>query len=258
LAVDPATVTGMYELDPASAAAATLLGDTGVLVRDTVPMTFARTGTQPLRLQATYSTTTVRSGYIVSLEAFEANYTQQLDMEIDVRLVAGTTATAGRQAIRDALSDFPNLSVRDRSEVLAAQETQIDRLLVPVAALLALSVVIALLGIANTLALSIHERLRELGMLRAIGMARGQLRSMVRSEALIVAGLGALCGVVVAVVFGWVAVTAMHGQGVTRRVFPVGQLSALAAVATLAGLAAAAAPARRAARLRVLDAVAGD
>jgi len=126
-----------------------------------------------------------------------------------------------------------------------------------VAALLALSVVIALLGIANTLALSIHERLRELGMLRAIGMARGQLRSMVRSEALIVAGLGALCGVVVAVVFGWVAVTAMRGQGVTR-VFPVGQLSALAAVATLAGLAAAAAPARRAARLRVLDAVAGD
>ena len=270
LAVDPATVTAMHEVDDASAASVRRLDDSGVLVRDTVadrygwqvgdtvPMTFARTGTQPLRLQATYSTTTVRSDYIVSLEAFEANYTQQLDMEIDVRLVAGTTATAGRQAIRDALSDFPNLSVRDRSEVLAAQETQIDRLLVPVAALLALSVVIALLGIANTLALSIHERLRELGMLRAIGMARGQLRSMVRSEALIVAGLDALCGVVVAVVFGWVAVTAMHGQGVTRRVFPVGQLSALAAVATLAGLAAAAAPARRAARLRVLDAVAGD
>ncbi len=267
VAVDPATVTGVYELDPDSAAAAARLDDAGVLVRDTVaarhgwrvgdvvPMTFARTGTQPMRLRATYTTTTVRSDYILSLGAYEANYTQQLDMEIDVRLVAGTTATAGREAIRLALADFPNLAVRDRSDVLAAQEAQVDRLLVPVAALLALSVVIALLGIANTLALSIHERLRELGMLRAIGMARSQLRAMIRSEAMIVAGLGAVGGVIVAVVFGWVAVTSMQGLGVTRRVFPVGQLAGLATMATLAGLAAAATPARRAARLRVLDAV---
>ncbi len=148
--------------------------------------------------------------------------------------------------------------MRDRSEVLATQKGQIDRLLVPVFALLGPSVVIALLGIANTLALSIHERLRELGMLRAIGMARSQLRSMIRSEALIVAGLGALCGLVVAAGFGWVAVTSMHGLGVTRRVFPVGQLAGLAAVATLAGLAAAAAPAHRAARLGILDAVGSE
>jgi len=267
VAVDPATVTGVYELDPAAAAAAARLDNSGVLVResvatrhgwhvgDAVPMTFARTGTQPLRLAATFTTTAVRSDYVVSLETSAANYAQQLDMEVDVRLVEGTTATAGRQAIRQALAEFPNLAVRDRSEVLATQKGQIDRMLVPVVALLALSVVIALLGIANTLALSIHERLRELGMLRAIGMARSQLRSMIRSEALIVAGLGALCGVVVAVVFGWVAVTSMHGVGVTQRVFPVGQLAGLAVAATLAGLAAAAAPAHRAARLGILDAV---
>jgi putative ABC transport system permease protein len=257
----------MHEVDDASAAAVRRLDDKGVLVRDTVaerygwqvgdavPMTFARTGTRPQRLAATYATTTVRSDYVVSLGAFEANYTQQLNMEIDVRLGAGIGVAAGRAAIRQALTEFPNLAVRDRSEVLAAQKGQVDRLLVPVVALLALSVIIALLGIANTLALSIHERLRELGMLRAIGMARSQLRSMIRSEALIVAGLGAVCGMVVAVVFGWVAVTSMHGLGVTRRVFPVTQLAGLAAMATLAGLAAAAAPARRAARLGVLDAV---
>ncbi len=267
VAVDPATVTGVYELDPKSAAAAARLDDGGVLVRDSVaarhgwhigdavPMTFARTGTRPKRLAATYATTTVRSDYVVSLGTFGTNYAQQLDMEIDVRLVAGTTAAAGRQAISRALSEFPDLAVRDRSQVMAAQKDQVDRLLVPVVALLVLSVVVALLGIANTLALSIHERLRELGMLRAIGMARSQLRSMIRSEALIVAGLGALGGVVVAVVFGWVAVTSLHGLGVTRRVFPVGQLAALAGVATLAGLVAAAAPAHRASRLGVLDAV---
>jgi len=270
VAVDPATVTGVYELDADSARAAARLDDAGVLVRqsvaashgwhvgDLVPMTFARTGTHPALLRATYTTTTVRSDYVVSLGAYAANYAQQLDMEIDVRLVAGTSAGAGREAIRRALSEFPNLAVRDRSEVLAAQESQVDRLLVPVMALLALSVVIALLGIANTLALSLHERLRELGMLRAIGMARSQLRSMVRSEALIVAGLGAVCGVGVAVAFGWVAVTSMHGLGVTRRVFPVDQLAALAAAATLAGLVAAVAPARRAGRLAILDATGGE
>jgi putative ABC transport system permease protein len=267
VAVDPATVTRVYHLDPASAAAAARLDDGGVLVRsgvaarhgwkvgDQVPMTFARTGTRPMRLEGIYSTTTVRSDYVISVGAFERNFTSQLDMEIDVRLAPGVPAAAGRSAIRSALSEFPNLAVRNQAEVLATQKGQVDRLLMPMAALLALSVVIALLGIANTLALSIHERIRELGMLRAIGMGRGQLRSMIRSEAVVIAGLGTACGLAVAVFFGWVATGAMAGMGVTRVVFPVGQLLALAAAATAAGLLAAAVPAHRASRLRVLDAV---
>jgi ABC-type antimicrobial peptide transport system permease subunit len=99
----------------------------------------------------------------------------------------------------------------DHGEVLAAQDEQVDRLLVPVTALLALSVVIALLGIANTLALCIHERIRELGPLRALGMARGQLRLMVRSEAVIIAALGAVLGVVVALFVGWALVAGPCG-----------------------------------------------
>src|SRR5207253_3202306 len=139
------------------AAATARLEADAVLVRDTVaathgwkvggvvPMTFARTGTRPLRLAATYTGTRVRSDYVVSLETFAANYAQQLDMEIDVRLVPGTSPAAGRRAIHEALVDFPNLLVRDRSEVVSAQKAQVDRVLVPVLALLALSVVIALL-----------------------------------------------------------------------------------------------------------------
>jgi putative ABC transport system permease protein len=115
-----------------------------------------------------------------------------------------------------------------------------------------------LLGIANTLALSTHERTRELGLLRAIGMARRQLRSMIRSEAVIIACLGAVLGVAVAVFFGWALVASMRHLGVTELVIPVGQLGGLAALATAAGMLAGTLPARRASSLAVLDAITKD
>jgi putative ABC transport system permease protein len=269
IAVDPRTVTEMHDLDPATASAAGRLDDEGVLVRasiaerhgwhvgDEVPMTFARTGTRSMRLVDTFANTTVRSDFVISLGAYKGNYAQQLDAQVEVRLKDGVSTAAGRVAVEKALAEFPTVEVMDRSQVLAAQEKQVDTLLVPVTALLALSVVIALLGIANTLALSIHERTREVGLLRAVGMGRGQLRSMVRTEAMIVAGLGAILGVGVAVFFGWALVSAMHDLGVTELVVPVGQLSFLVAAATGAGLLAGVLPARRAARLGVLDAIAG-
>lgn len=268
LAVDPATVTEMHALDPVSAAATRQLDDRSVLVRrsvadrqgwkvgDQVPMTFARTGTKRLRLAATFSTTTVRSDYVVSLGAFKANFAQQLDSLVDVRLRPGVPPEAGRAAITAALADFGTADIRDRSQVLAASRDQVDRLLLPVTGLLGLSMLIALLGITNTLALSISERTRELGLLRAVGMARGQLRSMVRAEATIVSCLGAVLGVGVATLFGWALVTAMGDLGVTELVFPTGQLAALVAAAAVAGMVAGVLPARRAARRGVLDAVA--
>lgn len=124
----------------------------------------------------------------------------------------------------------------------------------PVTALLAPSVIIALLGIANTLALSIHERTREVGLLRALGMARRQLRSMIRSEAAIIGGLGAMLGTVVALFFGWALVASMRHLGVTKLVFPVAHLAGLAALATVAGIL----PARKAASLAVLQAISTD
>jgi putative ABC transport system permease protein len=269
VAVDPKTVTEVYELDPLAASAVRRLDDKGVLVRasvaerhgwtvgDEVPMTFARTGVKPMRLADTFTSTAVRSDYVISLGTYKANFKQQLSLEVDVRLAPGVTAADGRLAVEKALVDFPNVEVRDRDQVLAAQEEQVDKLLVPVTALLALSVVIALLGIVNTLALSIHERTRELGLLRAVGMGRGQLRSMVRAEAVVIAGLGAVLGVVVAVFFGWALVGAMRDLGVSRLVVPVRQLMGLVAAATVAGLLAGVLPARRAARLPVLDAISG-
>ena len=269
LAVDPATVARVHRLDTAGIDAARRLGDGDVLVRasvarrhgwavgDEVPMTFARSGTQRMRLAATYgSGTAVNTDYIVSLRTYEANYAQQLDAEIRLRLSAGISAVDARARIEKGLADFPGAKLMDRSEVLAASEDQVNRILVPVTGILVLSVLIALLGVANTLALSIHERTREIGLLRAIGMAGGQLRSMIRSEAMIIALLGAAVGVVVAVVFGSVLVAAMADLGLTRLVVPVGQLAAWMAVTTAAGLVAASAPARKAGKLAVLEAVA--
>ncbi|MEA2686860.1 MAG: putative transport system permease protein [Actinomycetota bacterium] len=269
VALDPKTLADVYALDAEATSAVRRLDDESVLVRasvadrhgwqvgDLVPMTFARTGVTEMRLADTFSATSVRSDYVISLGAFRSNFKQQLSLEVDVRLKDGITPGAGRLAIEEALVDYPNVDIRDRTEVLAAQAKQVDKLLVPVTALLALSVIIALLGIVNTLALSIHERTRELGLLRAVGMARSQLRSMVRSEAMVIAGLGAILGVVVAVFFGWALVGAMHDLGVSRLVVPVRQLMALVVAAIVAGLAAGVLPARRAARLPVLDAISG-
>jgi putative ABC transport system permease protein len=270
LAVDPKTATTMHEVDPASAAAVRRLDDSGVLVRDitaerygwqvgdTVPMTFAKSGTKKMRIQGTFSSTAVRTDYVITLGAYKANYAQQFALEVDVALAPGVSAAAGRAELERVLAEYPVARIMDHAEVVAAQEEKVDQLLVPVTALLGLSIIIALLGIANTLALSTHERTRELGLLRAIGMARRQLRSMIRSEAVIIACLGAVLGVAVAVFFGWALVASMRHLGVTELVIPVGQLGGLAALATAAGMLAGTLPARRASSLAVLDAITKD
>lgn len=267
LAVDPATVTTMHEVDPESATAVRRLDNAGVLVRDTtaqrygwktgdaVPMTFAKTGTKRLRVEGTFSSNAVRTDYVITLATYNANYAQKLAIEVDVAVAPGLPPAQGRAAVEAAVADYPAVKVMDRAQFLAAQEQQVDRLLVPVTALLALSVLIALVGIANTVALSIHERTRELGLLRAIGMARTQLRSMIRSEAAIIASLGAALGLVIAVFFGWALVASMRHLGVTEFVLPLPQLVGLAALATGAGMVAGTLPARRAASLAVLDAI---
>jgi putative ABC transport system permease protein len=258
----------MHQVDPSSTAAVHLLDDKGVLVRDTVaehhgwkvgevvPMTFARTGVRKLVIRGLFSTMAVRTDYVISLKNATANYAQPLILEVDVKLAPGVAVSTGEARVRQALADLPVANVMNRSQVLAAQQAQIEKLLAPVAALLGLAVLIGLLGIANALALSIHERTRELGLLRAVGMARSQLRTMIRCEAVIIAGVGSVLGLGLALGFGWAAVTAIRHLGVTELVLPVHQLAALVTAATAAGVAAAILPARRAAGLQPLDAVA--
>jgi putative ABC transport system permease protein len=143
----------------------------------------------------------------------------------------------------------------DRTEYKNEQEAQIDQLLGLMYGLLGLALVIALIGIANTLALSIYERTHELGLLRAVGMTRRQLRGVVRGESVLIALLGTVEGLVVGILLGWVVVRALKSQGVTELSVPVTQLVIVAVLAALAGVIAAMGPARRASRLDVLRAI---
>ena len=149
----------------------------------------------------------------------------------------------------------PLAEVQDRDEFEASMGAQIDMMLNLIYALLALAVFIALLGIANTLALSIFERTRELGLLRAVGMTRAQLRATVRWESVIIALLGTTLGLAIGTSFGWAMVKALEDQGLSTFTIPVTQLVVVVAIAAIAGVLAAVLPARRAAKLDVLEAI---
>jgi putative ABC transport system permease protein len=150
--------------------------------------------------------------------------------------------------------EFPVVEVRNQQELKEKQEEQINQLLGLIYALLALAVIVSLFGIANTLALSIHERTRELGMLRAIGMSRRQVRTMIRYEAVITALIGALLGMVIGVIFAALIAQPLKDEGFALS-YPIGQLTLMLVFAALAGVLAAIPPARRASRLNVLEAL---
>jgi len=147
---------------------------------------------------------------------------------------------------------FPTVEVLNQGELKENREEQVDQLVNLFYALLLLAVVISLFGIANTLALSIHERTRELGMLRAIGMSRRQVRTMIRYEAVITALIGAILGMVLGVIFATLISQPLKDEGFTLS-YPIGSLIVLLVLAAIAGVLAAIAPARRASRLDVLD-----
>ena len=221
-----------------------------------VAVTFPTTGTKTYTVQVIYSVREVAGDYVLPLAAAEANFPLALDIDAFVKLAPGVSASAGRSAIENVLTSYPNATLMDQVQYRAQQANQVNSLLNLVYGLLALAVVIALIGIANTLALSIYERTRELGLLRAVGTTRGQLRWTVCLEALIISLFGAIEGLVLGMLFGWAIVAAMHSQGVTHLVFPVWWVwLALAGGAGLASIMAAIAPSRRAARLNVLRAV---
>jgi putative ABC transport system permease protein len=148
------------------------------------------------------------------------------------------------------------VQVYDQAEYRAQQEGFIDQLLGLITALLGLAIIIAFVGIVNTLGLSIYERTRELGLLRAVGMSRRQVRAMIRAESVIIAILGAVLGIAVGVFFGWALQRALAGEGVTQLRIPIGQLAGYVVAAGAAGVLAAVLPARRAANLDVLEAIA--
>ncbi|PLS28611.1 ABC transporter permease [Bifidobacterium parmae] len=167
------------------------------------------------------------------------------------------TAAVKRRLVK-AVKPFYVITVQDRDEFKSTMSTMVDQILIILYALLALSIVIAVFGIVNTLALSVSERTREIGLLRAIGTSRGQVRGMLAIEASLIAVLGTLLGVVTGVAAGAVIREVYASNGLERLSIPWGQLGVFLAASILVGVVAALPPARRALKVPVLDAVATD
>lgn len=177
---------------------------------------------------------------------------------VDQAVVAiedGANDDALQQALRETVSEMPTVSVSSNKEYIDQMVGQFDQFIAIIYALLALAIIISVLGIINTLGLSVLERTREIGLLRAVGLSRSQLRRMVGLESVIVAVLGSVLGVILGVAFGVVLVELLRDQGLTHRRIPWLQLGIFVALSALFGVLAALGPARRASRMRVLDAI---
>jgi putative ABC transport system permease protein len=197
----------------------------------------------------------VFSSVLVTQATLGREFGQTQDTIDFVKTAAGSDPASVQALLTKGVEiAFPTAEVLNQQELKESREKQVDQLVNLVFALLFLAIVISLFGIANTLALSIHERTRELGMLRAIGMSRRQVRTMIRYEAVITALIGAILGMVLGIVFAFLIAQPLKDEGFTLS-YPIGSLVALLVFAALAGVIAAIPPARRASRLDVLEAL---
>ncbi|HTN24262.1 MAG TPA: FtsX-like permease family protein [Solirubrobacteraceae bacterium] len=272
IGIDPATLAQTYKLKWKQGSDATLatLGGDGVLV-DTGYSKHAKIGDRltmltPAGKRVTYVVKglldegsdfgLLGGGLVLPNARLAADFDAKDNSFVFLSYAAGAPATATRAAIDNLLKQrFPDTETQDREQVKKAQAGQINQLLYLIYALLALSIIVAFFGIVNTLALSIFERTRELGMLRAIGTSRRQVKRIVRLEAVITSLIGALLGLVLGVAFAVAISQPLKKEGFTLT-FPVTTLLLLLLAAAAAGTIASLWPARRAARLDVLRALA--
>jgi putative ABC transport system permease protein len=196
--------------------------------------------------------------WTIHVEDYEQVVDQRLDFQVFATVEDGASLGAVQADITDALEPFPGLEVLDRDGFVGDLADQLSAFVNVIYGLLALSIFIAMFGVANTLSLSVHERTRELGLLRAVGMARAQLRSAIRWEAVLIAVLGTVVGLALGLVLSWVLVTALEGFGLTTFAVPFGTLLIQVVVAAALAVLASIRTARRAARLNVLEAIATE
>lgn len=234
--------------------------DHGWQVGDVVPVTFADGQTVDLTLAATYEATELAGEWLVPRSVWQEHTTQAADFTVLIDLADGVGLDEGQAAVEDAVAPFGTPDVLDRDEYAEQVGGFVDQALGLVYAMLALAIVIALMGIANTLALSIHERTREIGLLRAVGQTRPQVRAMVRWESLLIAAFGTIGGLGLGVFLGWALVEAAGSSAAPVGTFtiPFASLGIILIVGALAGVLAGVNAARRAAKLDVLKAVSAD
>jgi putative ABC transport system permease protein len=237
-------------------AAGELLVDTTTATKDhvhvgsTVPVKFARTGSTTMTVGGIFKSNPLLGSYVTGDGFLLSHFDNPLPVAV---LLSGSP-----DGLNHALQPYANVSAKTRAQFEASQQASVNQLLGLVYVLLALAVLIALIGIVNTLMLSVFERTHEIGLLRAVGMKRRQVRAMIRSEAVIVALIGGILGIVRGTALGAALAYALRNNGVTTVSVPVATLIAFVILSAALGLAAATWPARRAASLDVLAAIAAE
>lgn len=230
----------------------------GVSVGDRLTLGWPRGGERELAITGMYQESSLVSGVLVP-QAVALPHLEEADaFTAFVAIAPGADEAAVRAGLERALADRPDLVVRSRSEYLDTELRAADQVLGVLYSLLALAVVIGVLGVANTLALSVVERTREIGLLRALGLTRRQLRTVIRAESTLIALAGGVLGIGGGLLLGAMFQRAALRTGLLEAAVPAGQLLAALAGLAVAGVAAAAWPARRAARTDVLAAIASE
>ena len=221
-------------------------------VGSTVPVRFALTGASRMRIGGIYKTNALIGSYVVSQAFYLSHYQGPLPGAVLLK----TDGSPGvERDVNRLLAPYPTVQVQTRAQFEKSQVSSVNQLLGLIYALLALAVVVALVGIVNTLMLSVFERTREIGLLRAVGMKRRQVRTMVRSESVVLSVFGAVIGIVIGTGMGIALVSSLK---LTDTVVPTSSLVAFLFLSALLGLVAATWPARRAARLDVLAAISSE
>lgn len=223
-------------------------------VGDHIAVSYARTGRQDAVIGGIFARNQIAGALLWPQPLFQRNFGDQLIVTTTATFRAGVDPVRAKRAVIQALAHHPALKIQTRAEFVDDARKSIGQALRFIVVLLGLAVLIAAIGIVNTLALSVVERTREIGLLRAVGMQRRQVRTMVRTEAILIAIYGGVLGTVVGTGLGIAVVRALQDQGF-RLALPYSRLASYILVAALLGVVAAILPARRAARLDVLKAV---
>ena len=231
--------------------------DEGLSVGDTYTLEKTPKGELELRVAGIYAENPVI--FFPTVTTLETLKQQGYPTSDNALILDAGPDTVGLQSRLDAVvKDLPIVTVKDQAAFADEQRAPIDQLVLMIFALLGLALVIAVLGIVNTLALSVIERTREVGLLRAIGLSRGQLRLMITLESVVIAVLGAVLGVVLGICFGIAMMYAVRDEGLEVISLPWAQLAVFLAASVVVGVLAAVFPSRRAGRLDVLRAIATE
>ena len=265
LTIDPQRAAQLFSIDFVSGSWSDLDGDSilmskdkadrdGLAAGDSVDVSFLDGSSETLRIAGVYDSDEF-GNLIVSRDLFAGHTDDLFDQQVLVKSAGGIDADT-TAAIAALVDQYPTAELQTRDEFIDSFDEQIDGFLNFVYALLGMSIFIATLGILVTMLLAVYERRRELGLVRAIGMTRPQVRSSVRWEALVVALLGSLIGIVLGVSLGWVVVQALKDEGLNTFSVSVPSIAIFVVAASVLGVLAAWFPARRAAKADILDAIA--